>query len=276
MSKLFNKSLVPPSITHFAGSVIMLFLILINYVKFTVEILIFFMKTLHNKTAIITGGGSGIGKAIAEALILEGINVVITSRRIGLLETVANQLNAYGKGKAVAIECDLRNERMITNLADRVNSTFSSIDILVNNSGIGVQKKVIDMTTGDWDYVMDTNLKGTFLITKAVLPKMIEQRSGYIINIASQAAKHGYPEAGVYCASKFGLLGFAEALQQEVREYGIRVNSLCPALVQVPPPANDDTIRRDVLQVEDLAQTVLFLLKQPDRIKFENIGLYHL
>lgn len=234
------------------------------------------MDTLQNKTAIITGGGSGIGKAIAVALVSEGINVVISSRRIGLLNSVTEELNSIGKARAVAIECDLRNEVMITNLVDKVNQLFPTIDILINNSGIGVQKKVIDLTSDDWDYVMDTNLKGTFLITKAVLPKMIEQRSGYIINIASQAAKHGYPEAGVYCASKFGLLGFAEALQQEVREYGIRVNSLCPALVQVPPPANEDSIRHDILQVEDLAQTVLFLLKQPDRIKFENIGLYHL
>ncbi len=234
------------------------------------------MDTLQNKTAIITGGGSGIGKAIAVALVSEGINVVISSRRIGLLNSVTEELNSIGKARAVAIECDLRNEVMITNLVDKVNQLFPTIDILINNSGIGVQKKVIDLTSDDWDYVMDTNFKGTFLLTKAVLPKMIEQRSGYIINIASQAAKHGYPEAGVYCASKFGLLGFAEALQQEVREYGIRVNSLCPALVQVPPPANEDCIRHDILQVEDLAQTVVFLLKQPDRIKFENIGLYHL
>jgi NADP-dependent 3-hydroxy acid dehydrogenase YdfG len=234
------------------------------------------MNSLQNKTAIITGGGSGIGKAIAQVLINEGTNVVIASRRIELLNSVINELNSFGKGKAVAVECDLRNEEMITGLVKRVNGLFPSIDILVNNSGIGIQKKVVDLTAADWDYVMDINLKGTFLLTKAVLPKMIEQRSGYIINIASQAAKHGYPEAGVYCASKFGLLGFAEALQQEVREYGIRVNSLCPALVQVPPPANEEEIRQDVLQTEDLAQTVLFLLKQPDRIKFENIGLYHL
>lgn len=234
------------------------------------------MYTLQNKTAIITGGGSGIGKAIAKALILEGVNVVISSRRIDLLRSVAEELNNYGKGKAVPVECDLRDDGMINNLVGQVNSMFPSIDVLINNSGLGISKLIVDLTIEDWDYVMDTNLKGTFLLTKAVLPKMMEQRSGYIINIASQAAKHGYPEAGVYCASKFGLLGFAEALQQEVREYGIRVNSLCPALVQVPPPATAEEIRTDVLQVEDLAQSVLFLLKQPDRVKFENVGLYHL
>lgn len=234
------------------------------------------MDTLENKTAIITGGGSGIGKAIARELVLNGVNVVIASRRISLLNSAAEELNSLNRGKAAAFECDLRNQDMIAGLVDYACGLFPSIDILINNSGIGVQKKIVDLAADDWDYVMDTNLKGTFLLTKAVLPKMISQRSGYIINIASQAAKHGYPEAGVYCASKFGLLGFAEALQQEVREHGIRVNSLCPALVQVPPAATPDEIRNDVLQVEDLAQSVLFLLKQPERVKFENIGLYHL
>ena len=234
------------------------------------------MESLNNKTAIITGGGSGIGKAIAKALVNEGANVIITSRRIELLNSVAEELNSIGKGKASAVECDLRNQKMIADLAERVQGMYPTIDILVNNSGIGVSKKIVDLTPDDWDYVMETNLKGAFMLTKAILPKMIEQKSGYIINIASQAAKHGYPEAGVYCASKFGLLGFSESLQYEVRDYGIRVNALCPALVQVPPPATEEEIRNDVLQVEDLAETVLFLLKQPDRVKFENIGLYHL
>lgn len=234
------------------------------------------MNILNNKTAVITGGGSGIGKAIAFALVNEGVNVVITSRRIDLLNSVKDELNNLGKGKAAAFQCNLRDANSVSGFVKQVNDIFPSIDILINNSGVGIQKKIVDLTIDDWDYVMDTNLKGTFLLTKAVLPKMIEKRNGYIINIASQAAKHGYSEAGVYCASKFGLLGFAEALQQEVREYGIRVNSLCPALVQVPPPVNRSEIRPDVLQVEDLANSVLFLLKQPERVKFENIGLYHL
>jgi NAD(P)-dependent dehydrogenase (short-subunit alcohol dehydrogenase family) len=221
------------------------------------------VETLQGKTVIVTGGGSGIGRAIATALVREDANVVVASRR------------APSVDGASSVRCDVRKKvdtlRVVKTTAER----FGRIDILVNNSGLGVQREVVDCSEEDWHLVLDTNLTGTFLMTQAVLPTMIAQRSGYILNIASQAAKHGYPEAGPYCASKFGIVGLSEALQQEVREYGIHVHCLCPALVQVPPPRNASETRDDVLQVEDLASTVLFLLKQLRRVKYENIGLYH-
>ncbi len=234
------------------------------------------MTDLSGKVAIVTGGASGIGFAIAKEMIKENMNVVLASRREDLLQQKADELNSMNSGKAIISKCDLRDHSGIKNTIQTALNSFGKIDVLINNSGIGIQKKVVDMNPDDWDFVMDTNLKGTFLISKEVLPAMINQKSGYIINIASQAAKHGYPEASVYCASKFGILGFAESLQQEVREFGIRVHSLCPALVQVPPPNSDNEIREGILQVDDLANTVMFLLKQPRRIKFEDIGLYHI
>lgn len=216
----------------------------------------FLMNTLQQKTAIVTGGSSGIGKAIASALSAEGVNVVIASRR-------------------TTPACDVRKKADVIRLIAHVKERFGSIDILVNNSGLGVGSKIVDCTEDDWHRVLDTNLTGTFLMTQAVLPAMIAQRSGYIINIASQAAKHGYPNAGPYCASKFGIVGFSEALQQEVREFGVHVHCLCPGLVQVPPPKDESEIRSGVLQVEDLASAALFLLKQPSRVHIENVGLYH-
>ncbi|MGD9487388.1 MAG: SDR family oxidoreductase [Calditrichaceae bacterium] len=234
------------------------------------------MFSLAGQTAIITGGGSGIGKAIGSALINEGVNVILASRRLGLLQTAAEEFNKTGRGKAVAVECDLRVKEDIVNLVKTSKENFPSIDILVNNSGLGIQKKIVELTDDEWDLVMDTNLKGAFMLTREVLPTMIRQKSGYIMNIASQAAKHGYPDAGVYCASKFGLAGFAEALQQEVREYGIRVHSLNPGLVQVPPPGEDGGRKDGFLQVDDIARIAVFLLKQPPEIKFEDIGLFHL
>ena len=222
-----------------------------------------FMETLQGKTAIITGGGSGIGKAIATALLREGANVVIASRR------------ALSVENAVSVACDVRKKTDVLKVVDVAKQRFNGIDILVNNTGLGVGSNIVDCSEEDWHKVLDTNLTGTFLMTQAVLPTMIAQRSGYIINIASQAAKHGYPQAGPYCASKFGIIGLSEALQHEVREYGIHVHCLCPGLVQVPPPQNEGEVRQGVLQVEDLAATALFLLKLPSRVNIENVGLFH-
>lgn len=232
------------------------------------------MNDISGKTAIVTGGGSGIGFAIAKSLIENGVNVVLASRRRDLLDASSKELNAMQKGRAVGVRCDLRNKKDVLAVVQKTKKYFPSIDILINNSGLGVTPKIVDCTDEEWNMVMDTNLTGAFWMTREVLPTMIRNRSGYIINIASQAAKHGYANAGPYCASKFGLVGLSEALQVEVREYGIHVHSLCPALVQVPPPKNKKEMDNGVLQVDDLASTVLFLLKQPKRIKYENIGLY--
>ncbi len=214
------------------------------------------MESLRGKTAIITGGTSGIGKAIASALTAEGVNVVATSRR-------------------TTPACDVRKKVDVVKLIAHVKERFGRIDILVNNAGFGVGSKIVECSENDWRLVLDTTLTGTFFMTQAVLPAMIAQRSGYIINIASQAAKHGYPNAGPYCAAKFGILGLSEALQHEVREFGIHIHCLCPGLVQIPPPQNESEVRPGVLQVEDLASVALFLLKKPRRVQFENIGLFH-
>ncbi len=234
------------------------------------------MNSLSGKKALVTGGGSGVGKAIARALVLEGVHVVIASRREEILAQTANELSRLEKGKVFTVVCDVRKGTDIKRVVAYALKQCSTIDILVNNSGLGVPSKIVECSEEDWDLVLETNLKGAFLMTKEVLATMIQKQSGYIINIASQAAKHGYANAGPYCASKYGLVGFGEALQEEVRECGIRVHSVCPALIQVPRPAEQSGIRRGVLQVDDIAELVLFLLKQPERVKFENIGLYHL
>lgn len=233
------------------------------------------MNSLSGRKALITGGGSGVGKAIAEALVLEGVDVVIASRRQEVLDETAAELNHLKRGKAYAVACDIRKATEVRSAVGFALGKLSQIDFLINNSGLGVQSRIVDCSEADWDMVLETNLKGAFLMTRAVLPGMIQRKSGEIINIASQAAKHGYPKAGPYCASKFGLVGFGEALQEEVREHGIRVHSLCPALIQVPKPTPDEAVQPGVLQVDDIVATILFLLKQPPHVKLENIGLYH-
>jgi NAD(P)-dependent dehydrogenase (short-subunit alcohol dehydrogenase family) len=232
------------------------------------------MTTLKGSSAIVTGGGSGIGFAIARALISADANVIIASRRSTLLSEAAGALNALGKGKAIPVACDIRQHEDIARVVATAREQWGSIDILVNNAGLGGPSRIVDCSDEEWDLVLDTNLKGVFRMTREVLPTMISQRSGYIVTIASQAAKHGYPNAGPYCASKFGVVGLSEALQLEVREFGIVVHALCPALVQVPPPKDPAEIDDQVLQVEDLASSLMFLLTQPKRVKYENIGLY--
>jgi meso-butanediol dehydrogenase / (S,S)-butanediol dehydrogenase / diacetyl reductase len=231
---------------------------------------------LKNKTALITGGGSGIGFAIASALAKEGVHLILASRRFDLLQVKAKELSKTFHVKTLAVQLDLCQTESIQKSMAVIWKHFTTIDILVNNSGLGIDKPVTELTEADWDLVMTTNLKGAFLLTQAVLPKMIEQKSGHILNIASQAAKHGYARASVYCASKFGLVGFAQALQEEVREHHIKVSNLLPALVQVPPPKNSKEFRSDILQTEDLAAAALYLLSQPDRVRVEDLGLYHI
>jgi NADP-dependent 3-hydroxy acid dehydrogenase YdfG len=231
---------------------------------------------LTNKTALITGGGSGIGFAIASALAAEGTNIILASRRIDLLRRRAEQLHTHYHVNSYAYALDLRDRGIVDRASQEFWSHFSVVVILVNNSGIGVDAEAVTLREEDWDRVIDTNLKGAFLLSQAVLPKMIAQRSGHIINISSQAGKNGYANATAYCASKFGLIGFGQALQQEVRQHNIKVTNLLPALVQVPPPSGEGDLRTGVLQVEDLAQAAVYVLKQPDRVKIEDIGLYHI
>ncbi len=231
------------------------------------------MIDLQGKVAVISGGGSGIGKAIAEALAAEGADVVLGSRRADLITQVAGEITGKGRGRAHAVTMDVRDKGQVQRAIAETLERFGRVDILVNNSGLGVSDLVIDCSEDDWDLVMDTNAKGTFLLSQAVLPAMQKQGGGTIINIASQAAKNGYERAGPYCAAKFAVVGFAKALQEEVRQHGIKVHSLCPGLVQVPKPASADEEKAGWLQVDDLAAAALYVIKQPQRVFLEDIGL---
>lgn len=232
------------------------------------------MNRLEGKTALITGGASGIGLAISQALVKAGMRVALCSRRKALLKEQVEALNKEHPGHAIAVETDVREKLSVENAVAEVASQFGQIDVLVNNAGLGVTHLIEDCPEEDWDLVLDTTTKGTFLMTQAVLPHMKAQQDGFVINIASQAAKNGYERAGPYCAAKFAVLGLGLALQEEVRAHGIKVHSLCPGLVQVPAPKDVQEMKEGWLQTEDMAQAVLYLLQQPKRVFIENIGLY--
>jgi 3-oxoacyl-[acyl-carrier protein] reductase len=183
-----------------------------------------------NKVAIVTGGSRGIGKAVAIALAKKGYNVVICSRNKDELNKAKEELEKFNV-KVLAIKCDVRHYKQVKNLVKKTIKEFGRIDILINNAGIALKKNVVDMSEEEWDNVIDTNLKGPFLFTKEVLPFMIRQKSGCIVNISSGAGKTGFAEFSAYCASKFGLIGFTESLAKEVKNFGIRVYAICPGPV---------------------------------------------
>ena len=189
-----------------------------------------------------------------------------------VMQTV-EQFDALFPGKVIGQVCDVSKSADVASFVRKVKDTFGELHVLINNSGFGKETLIWETSEKAWDEVMDTNVKGTFLMCKEVVPHMINNKEGYIINIASQAALNGYANAGVYCASKFAMVGLGKALQEEVRPYGIHVHSLNPALIQ-SQKAETEKVDDGLIQNEDLGNMVVYLLSQPRRLKIDNIGLW--
>ena len=192
------------------------------------------MIKFSGRVALVTGAGSprGIGRATALTLAREGADVVISDIDLSGAQKVAEEIRSLGR-RSLAIQADVTKEEEVANLVNRVLQEFGRIDILVNNAGITQPKRVLDITSSDWDRLLAVNLKGTFLCSKAVLPAMMKQGYGRIVNLSSVSAKRGGGVFGGahYSAAKAGILGFAKALAREVASYGITVNSVAPGLV---------------------------------------------
>jgi len=183
---------------------------------------------LENKTAIVTGGGRGIGRAIALTLAREGANVLISGRNRDVLETTASEIEALGR-RAVTTVTDVSIESQVEEMANTALRQFGQIDILVNNAGVvGPTASVTDVNRTDWDEVLAVNLTGAFLCARAVIPNMVSRRSGKIINISSIAGKMAYALRSPYAASKWGMLGLSKTLALELGPHNIQVNAICP------------------------------------------------
>lgn len=234
-------------------------------------------KPFKEQIAIVTGGGSGIGRAFAEALASAGTKVVIASRRSDVLRRTADELNSKLNDERVfPYEFDIRNRDQVDLLATDVLSRWQSIDVLVNNSGLAVPETAENITDEGWDTVMETNLRGVMQLVRAVLPHMTANDFGDIVNVSSQAGKHGYADVPTYCASKFGLLGYAEAVRDHVRKTGanVRVFNFCPGLVDVENTDVDDSPRQGFIHVANMARTLMYVLSLDRNVVVEDINMY--
>lgn len=186
---------------------------------------------IENRAAIVTGSTKGIGLAIAESLIDSGANVVVTSRHSEDVESTVKRLNSRGSGKAVGTTCDVRKADDVKALVDFCVKELGGLDILVNNAGLGIFKEVEDLSLDDWRNTVTTNLDGVFYGCHYGIPEMKRRGAGFIINIGSLAGKNAFPGGAAYNASKFGLVGFSEALMQEIRHDDIQVAYIMPGSV---------------------------------------------
>jgi 3-oxoacyl-[acyl-carrier protein] reductase len=218
-------------------------------------------RPLANMAAIVTGGSRGIGLAIARRLVRLGASVCICGRDAARLEAAAAELRRDG-GKIAAVIADVTRASDIRVLVEKAQRELGPIDILINNAGVGLFGPVHQMTEADWDVVLDTNLKSMFLVSNATVPFMIERKRGHIVNIGSLAGKNAFANGGIYCASKWGLLGLSKCMAEDWRGYGIRVSTVCPGSVATDFSPHAGRDQSKLLQPDDVAHTVEMILTQ--------------
>jgi len=213
-----------------------------------------------NQVAVVTGAGRGIGCAVALELGHLGAKVVLAARSRTELEATARLIGP----SASAIPTDVRKKQELESLFEQVTTTLGPVDILVNAAGVGIFGRVVDFKDEEFETLVETNLRSVFFARRRVLPSMIERKTGHIVNIASIAGKVGSATRAVYCASKFGVVGFTESLAEEVREYGIRVSLICPGSTDTrfSPAETTGKARDRMLRPEDIAHAVRAIVTQ--------------
>lgn len=234
------------------------------------------MESLKGKNALITGAGKGIGRAIAIALANEGVNIGLVARTAADLDKVAAEVTALGV-KAFTATANVADRVSVTAAVETLKTQLGTIDILINNAGIGGFAKFLEMEPEQWEEIVKVNLFGSYYVTRAVLPEMIERKSGDIVNISSTAGQRGAAVTSAYSASKFGLIGMTESLMQEVRKHNIRVMSLTPSTVATELAINSnltDGNPEKVMQPEDCAELIVAHLKLNRRVFVKDAGIW--
>lgn len=222
---------------------------------------------LDEKIAVVTGGTKGIGLAITRALLNRGAKVAFCGRNWGEIHRVNDELNQEFVGKVLGVACDVQNFAAVQECFSKIGENFGGVDILINNAGVGSFTPVEELTIEEWTRTLQTNLTGVFSCCHEAIPLMKKRGGGYIINIGSLAGKAAFAGAAAYCASKFGLVGFSEALMQEVRHDHIKVSYLMPGSVNTSFGRSAEQDSRDTWKLlpEDVAQVVINLLDMDAR-----------
>jgi NADP-dependent 3-hydroxy acid dehydrogenase YdfG len=234
-------------------------------------------KRLEGKVALITGASAGIGQACARALAGEGAQLVLTARRKERLDGLKKEAESLGT-EAVTVTGDAREEQTAIETVKASVDAFGRIDILINNTGAGNYKKLMDTSAEDYDGLMDTNVRSTFLFTRHTVPVMLKQKSGTILMISSMAGVYGFGGEAVYCMTKFAQVGFAQALDRELRESGIKVGAICPGGVKTEFAIGKGRTEKgvaesDMLDPEDVASVVLLACTQSPRSRIIEVQM---
>lgn len=232
---------------------------------------------LLGKVALITGASAGIGRASARALAGEGASLVLTARRQERLEALKAEVETLG-GKAVFVLGDVREESTAIAAVKAATDAFGRLDILINNTGVGNYKKLTDTSADEYDEMMDVNVRSTFLFTRHVVPVMKRQKSGTILMVSSMAGVYGFGGEAVYCMTKFAQVGFAQALDRELRESGIKVGAICPGGVKTEFALGKGRTQEGVdqsamLDPEDVAGVILMACTQSPKSRIIEVQM---
>ena len=217
--------------------------------------------SIAGKTALVRGASRGIGLAIARTLAHMGAKLSLCARDSARLLAVAGEFERAGIS-VLAISADVTRPGDLASLVKKTEDSLGPIEILVNNAGIGYFAPIQEAVEANWDAVLDTNLKAVFLLSRLVSRGMIQRRGGHIVNIASLAGKNAFPGGGIYCASKWGLLGLTQCMAEDLRAYGIRVSAVCPGSVATDFSPHSAKSVEKMLQPEDVAHAVEMILTQ--------------
>lgn len=223
---------------------------------------------MKDEVALVTGSARGIGRAIAIRLARDGYKVVISDLAVDESFEVVEEIRAQG-GTAIAVECDVTSPEMVKKMVDHILDTFGRLDVLVNNAGIAKDNLLLRISNDEWDQTINTNLRGTFLCTRAAIRPMMKQRHGHIINISSVVGLHGNVGQAHYAASKAGIIGFTLSVAKEYGARGITANVVAPGYIETSMTANILSERRKEIvdriplgrpgTPEDIAGVVAFL-----------------